>query len=115
MCAVHPRWCGEHPCMPICLPTKCGSSPLVRGTWSTISIAFLIARFIPAGAGNMYSRTKIDCLFVVHPRWCGEHWVRKGWGRMSFGSSPLVRGTCGFYHRAHRKKRFIPAGAGNIA
>ena len=51
---------------------------------------------------------------TVHPRWCGEHTVFRGWAVLSGGSSPLVRGTYVQLSDAISAHRFIPAGAGNI-
>ena len=51
----------------------------------------------------------------VHPRWCGEHIRRRRKPQMGAGSSPLVRGTYQPEPVRTRHRRFIPAGAGNMA
>ena len=50
--AVHPRWRGEQLCAVLIAPVLHGSSPLARGTAVLAHAAALVARFIPAGAGN---------------------------------------------------------------
>ena len=83
---------------------KNGSSPRARGTRRHDQIVDDWMGFIPAGAGNTRA---------VHPRGRGEHSEIKRIILRDDGSSPRARGTqipCG-YNR--RKRRFIPAGAGN--
>ncbi len=90
---VHPRWRGEHAVMRTSCIEAGGSSPLARGTHRVIPWLSLLARFIPAGAGNTPGRTRPCCPCTVHPRWRGEHgcWVAPP--RPCSGSSPLARGT----------------------
>ena len=73
----------------------------------------MIARFIPAGAGNTYAKRETLGPLAVHPRGCGEHQAHACFARRKLGSSPRVRGTHreGRWHYPHY--RFIPAGAGN--
>ena len=51
-CAVHPRGCGEHATLRLCLELAGGSSPRVRGTQRRKNRGTGSHRFIPAGAGN---------------------------------------------------------------
>ena len=72
-----------------------GSSPRTRGTSVTGRRSTRRSRFIPAHAGNIYSRPTHSLSAAVHPRARGEHgqpWAGVLW-------SP----------------RFIPAHAGNIS
>ena len=72
-------------------------------------------RFIPAPAGNSWSRKERPAEFPVHPRACGELAAR--WPRIvdGTGSSPRLRGTPGTLSGRFFTNRFIPAPAGNSA
>ena len=50
--AVHPRACGERLRMVMNVDHSCGSSPRLRGTRDCRRRAGMVARFIPAPAGN---------------------------------------------------------------
>ena len=110
---VHPRVCGEHSACQSSFPSSCGSSPRLRGTLVVVCSLGIIARFIPAFAGNttLWSSSSFSCL--VHPRVCGEHTWSGGLSNWAFGSSPRLRGTHGPRGRADAGDRFIPAFAGN--
>ena len=70
-------------------------------------------RFIPAHAGNSVSAWDRRRIPAVHPRACGEQARRTArWGRDP-GSSPRMRGTGPAGLVDHRRRRFIPAHAGN--
>ena len=111
--AVHPRVCGEHTVADAGLQGITGSSPRMRGTLKALLQALLVERFIPAYAGN----TASDALFLlastVHPRVCGEHERRLCGYLTTVGSSPRMRGTRPFFYSVRRRRRFIPAYAGN--
>jgi len=111
--SVHPRACGEHNApVSVCI-RRAGSSPRVRGTLQGRLSQPQKKRFIPARAGNTRSATYCLRFWTVHPRACGEHPVGyTGFGNNS-GSSPRVRGTRRHWRRKQRRKRFIPARAGN--
>ena len=111
--AVHPRRCGEHAAIEKGKEVKAGSSPQVRGTHTIRDKDELLARFIPAGAGNTISVTLLSCLIPVHPRRCGEHYSPVVSDSARHGSSPQVRGTQALSHCLYGSNRFIPAGAGN--
>ncbi len=85
----------------------------MRGTHGDITIALVLARFIPAHAGNTHKAAPSDWLREVHPRACGEHPARRLRATSSAGSSPRMRGTRSRSIRILVPKRFIPAHAGN--
>ena len=114
VCAVHPRWRGEHTAVDPVFIGLNGSSPLARGTRQRVSCVTQVC--------------------AVHPRWRGEHrltgqghanglwFIPAGAGntgspvkamRTASGSSPLARGTPRPGCLPAPLKRFIPAGAGN--
>ena len=91
--SVHPRGCGEHG------RSVGGYAPRHR--------------FIPAGAGNTLDGRLTWSRALVHPRGCGEHTVPGSDPLRPDGSSPRVRGTRRSPVPRRRRRRFIPAGAGN--
>ena len=111
--AVHPRGCGEHAMHPKFVPPFSGSSPRVRGTQVECQVAGGERRFIPAGAGNTSRQRHLKSSFPVHPRGCGEHYMRSVAVDYRRGSSPRVRGTPAATGATDQRCRFIPAGAGN--
>ncbi len=111
--AVYPRWRGEHMPASICCSLMSGLSPLARGTPACRGTAFPGTRFIPAGAGNTACGLGNSGPYTVYPRWRGEHIEYKLHVRFTDGLSPLARGTLRRKVRNQRRKRFIPAGAGN--
>ncbi|AFS55843.1 hypothetical protein O3K_05640 [Escherichia coli O104:H4 str. 2011C-3493] len=50
---------------------------------------------------------------AVYPRWRGELTERRWEAYLTFGLSPLARGTLNDRKDAAKAMRFIPAGAGN--
>ena len=72
-CAVYPRWRGEHQIRQNNAPLYNGLSPLARGTRFFQYDDATVNRFIPAGAGNTRTESKILTEFTVYPRWRGEH------------------------------------------
>ena len=110
---VHPRACGE-----LRLPTRPsppvrGSSPRLRGTLAVRPIGAPVHRFIPAPAGNSPRLPVWPSVPPVHPRACGELTFRAIAAALNAGSSPRLRGTHRKDTRNERRKRFIPAPAGN--
>ena len=95
------------------LGTRTGSSPRVRGTEQERLVDMLIPRFIPARAGNSALWYSVTALHPVHPRECGEQFLRAYPRLGSVGSSPRVRGTGWRRLDSFRAARFIPARAGN--
>ena len=90
---VHPRGRGEH-------------QPVDRAPVAAV-------RFIPAGAGNTLGKAKKSLQGPVHPRGRGEHPKSGQAPPLETGSSPRARGTRGRVRACARRRRFIPAGAGN--
>ena len=91
--AVHPRVRGEHVLPKAVAPTITGSSPRARGTHRVHHELEVMARFIPACAGNTPTPPS------------RRH--RPG------GSSPRARGTLPGARSPGVRRRFIPACAGN--
>ena len=113
--AVHPRWRGEQAKAMVFMHSNDGSSPLARGTAAAGQHAQVLARFIPAGAGNSQSGSGRPGTTPVHPRWRGEQWAMPAPISSASGSSPLARGTASPRADGGHRHRFIPAGAGNRA
>ena len=90
---VHPRGSGERPGAGSVRASTSGSSPRERGTLAPPRPQYRALRFIPAGAGNAWTRAHGSGWCPVHPRGSGERPDR----RAPAGAGP----------------RFIPAGAGN--
>ena len=110
---VHPRSRGEHRRPRRGAPPRPGSSPLARGTHHRDRPHIEPDRFIPARAGNTDGRSEIREERSVHPRSRGEHRVRAHRPAVADGSSPLARGTPDHHLPDRRRRRFIPARAGN--
>ena len=90
---VHPRLRGELNLRSDNVSEAGGSSPLTRGTRESGRVCYLIARFIPAYAGNSVADGLGLCSFKVHPRLRGELICETGKYSLEDGSSPLTRGT----------------------
>ena len=134
MRAVHPRSRGEHARVEDRSSEGAGSSPLARGTPQDPQLHDADRRFIPARAGNTYTRGPAPQNTAVHPRSRGEHvhgrpdpagvrrFIPARAGNTSTGaptpqeydgSSPLARGTPTPSLPGGFVERFIPARAGN--
>ena len=90
-----------------------GSSPLARGTGRAASPRSPGGRFIPACAGNGWSRGPRRRPAPVHPRLRGERLFSPNRRMTTSGSSPLARGTVHAHRMGAARARFIPACAGN--
>ncbi len=110
---VHPRGCGERNRHNKSFHRTAGSSPRVRGTDGEIIHPLANQRFIPARAGNSDACYPQSAPQTVHPRPCGEQMQKLDYSRISYGSSPPVRGTDFFHCFWAFPTRFIPARAGN--
>ncbi len=111
--AVHPRVRGER--VPT-LPGRGlygGSSPRARGTPSPATTGRNRNWFIPACAGNARWWAAMAVRSSVHPRVRGERVVVRNANIPPLGSSPRARGTRRRARRPARRRRFIPACAGN--
>ena len=111
--AVHPRSRGEHDAPAGRADRPAGSSPLARGTLSDALTIQQVRRFIPARAGNTHPPATHPGDPAVHPRSRGEHGSNQARPPVSFGSSPLARGTLRRRLPGVGRGRFIPARAGN--
>ena len=96
------------------LIASAGSSPHVRGTYHPRRRRAAHPRFIPARAGNIRGIYSAWRSSAVHPRTCGEHTKAITEYTGYNGSSPHVRGTSGAPDSSGRRRRFIPARAGNM-
>lgn len=110
---VHPRAGGEHRKARCPLASPAGSSPRGRGTLPHQVPVGVLLRFIPARAGNTARRPPRGSRSTVHPRAGGEHADSIGRDWRFDGSSPRGRGTLTARHPGGRRRRFIPARAGN--
>ena len=110
---VHPRVRRER-CAARAAPcNESGSSPHARGTRYFPGLFALILRFIPACAGNASMECLSKSAMTVHPRMRGERdHCLPDW-RHNHGSSPHARGTRTQANPSRRRRRFIPACAGN--
>ena len=112
---VYPRWRGEHVEYKPYRDVVGGLSPLARGTSGLKVQIFVNARFIPAGAGNILSVQPADVSDPVYPRWRGEYGQSHNDSTPRRGLSPLARGIFKPFIVVNILRRFIPAGAGNMA
>ena len=92
-CPAHPRSRGEHGILRLRRLLVCGSSPLARGTRRFLCPATSYGRLIPARAGNTLRPIRRRHARSAHPRSRGEHRKRHVRFHLTYGSSPLARGT----------------------
>ena len=111
--SAHPRSRGEHTRGQGSGIDAGGSSPLARGTQVPTERRISDERLIPARAGNTLSRSSAPPSQPAHPRSHGEHGSLAYAWKCHFGSSPLARGTHARARLRHRRRRLIPARAGN--
>ena len=111
--SVHPRMRGERALTIGGAVLAAGSSPHARGTRLRRDRAALVARFIPACAGNARRTACCPGSEPVHPRMRGERRAERGRTGSLGGSSPHARGTHDFRSGSRVSTRFIPACAGN--
>ena len=95
--------------MPVYPP---GLSPRVRGNLATPTFPLQHHRSIPAGAGEPSHDALYSFLHRVYPRGCGGTSVRSGPIDRTDGLFPRVRGDPSTHPRLSRRRRSIPAGAG---
>ena len=110
---VHPRAGGEHERKLQALDAGTGSSPRGRGTRANRRARYPNSRFIPARAGNTRPGAASAPIPAVHPRAGGEHRSGHAPPGAAGGSSPRGRGTHVEHLERPRRRRFIPARAGN--
>ena len=110
---AHPRSRGEHFRSLNRRARRLGSSPLARGTPSTIARQRPLSGLIPARAGNTDNLALFARRHRAHPRSRGEHSAAEGVARGGAGSSPLARGTHEKHYATPVLLGLIPARAGN--
>ena len=109
----HPRSRGEY-LGEFLLPPRCqGSSPLSRGIPLTRSRNGAGSRIIPALAGNTPTAPQPFVEPPDHPRSRGEYASIGRYSNATRGSSPLSRGIRPPSRSPARRRRIIPALAGN--
>ena len=111
--SVHPRVRGERASDVLPVALARGSSPRARGTRPTRGDRLVLARFIPACAGNAAGGGTRARRSSVHPRVRGERAGSVADEAVKLGSSPRARGTLRLERGEDRVPRFIPACAGN--
>src|SRR5690606_18234801 len=89
---VHPRACGGELGGCESAPTTCGPSPRVRGRGFADGPDRILARSIPARAGERNTGTIGTNVRGVHPRACGGELEEESGPLASQGPSPRVRG-----------------------
>ena len=85
----------------------------MRGTPGTRTPHGILARIIPAYAGNTDVWSRRATVSRDHPRVCGEHGRQTRGSNCVTGSSPRMRGTLCRQHHGSRHAGIIPAYAGN--
>ncbi len=123
----HPRLCGANYPLAELMKHSVGSSPPVRGKRTRLHVQPILARIIPACAGQTSSRPLARSEYPDHPRLCGAnflatspnpagpllpHTSRQVFTFAPAGSSPPVRGKPLLFEFPLRVLRIIPACAG---
>ena len=109
----HPRASGERNAGKILTLHGYGSSPRERGTPRRRKRGAALGRIIPARAGNASALQASNSVSADHPRASGERRYPCPSRAPCSGSSPRERGTRAELGRAGRRRRIIPARAGN--
>ena len=104
--------CGANPNKPTWQPSRCGSSPRVRGELHQRRPEHRLVRIIPACAGRTSARTGCPLRWPDHPRVCGANFSQSFWTLLATGSSPRVRGERLPMDTMRPGIRIIPACAG---
>ena len=111
----HPRACGANVTARPMAPSRCGSSPRMRGKPQTLGIAWVCGRIIPAHAGQTPTDSQHDHHPADHPRACGANGGCRGVVGVLFGSSPRMRGKPCKGIKGRHRVRIIPAHAGQTS
>ena len=89
----HPRVCGEHAEFAVDCAVDAGSSPRMRGAPGPGLFEGSVGGIIPAYAGSTRATSRPSAGTWDHPRVCGEHYGKTGFGAFLTGSSPRMRGA----------------------
>ena len=89
----HPRACGAHLMSNKQKKVVKGSSPRMRGSLTVVVAAAYDEGIIPAHAGLTAARSGRPARLRDHPRACGAHSMAEKSARLSWGSSPRMRGS----------------------
>ena len=109
---VYPRVCGGN-WNPLTVISRVkGLSPRVRGKHRHRTLPYSLLRSIPACAGETRPAPKYLATSEVYPRVCGGNHPRLPRGLCGGGLSPRVRGKRGRVDEGTKRRRSIPACAG---
>ena len=108
----HPRSCGANLTEEPFVISPSGSSPLVRGQRTEVSVRSHLLRIIPARAGPTTRLLEGLRSSPDHPRSCGANLSDSELESIRGGSSPLVRGQPSVLTCSWPVNRIIPARAG---
>ena len=111
---VQPRVCGEYIINHLSIRHPLGSTPRMRGIFSSERIINRRTRFNPAYAGNMHPQSAPLTASKVQPRVCGEYQTAYQRRYRRVGSTPRMRGILHAGILSLRPLGFNPAYAGNI-
>ena len=111
----HPRACGANAGGSSRTRTTSGSSPRVRGKRSRSTRHCRCSWIIPARAGQTQETSGKNTGDADHPRACGANESSLSRLSSTSGSSPRVRGKHRHGDRARRRRRIIPARAGQTS
>ncbi len=109
----HPRVCGEHSKDGMQSGCVWGSSPRMRGALRDLHGDGPVLGIIPAYAGSTLPLAARVRLSGDHPRVCGEHYGKTGFGAFLTGSSPRMRGALRAGVQLEQNRGIIPAYAGS--
>ena len=110
--ADHPRACGANARTTVIYEVIAGSSPRMRGKPMQLTAQEYDGRIIPAHAGQTARHARIDGVRTDHPRACGANSNVGFIPAIVFGSSPRMRGKLIDCRVRSRRRRIIPAHAG---
>ena len=108
----HPRACGANHPIDSLNGIYAGSSPRMRGKRLCGSLTPGLVRIIPAHAGQTIPRCAPSTPGPDHPRACGANQRYDNGGSFEHGSSPRMRGKRCWQSIGWRRRRIIPAHAG---
>ena len=111
----HPRVCGEHGDVYLCVGSDGGSSPRMRGAPVAIGEDNLVVGIIPAYAGSTFASRTRGWETWDHPRVCGEHSRVPAVDGHEPGSFPRMRGAPRRVDRVGFEQGIIPAYAGSTS